>query len=451
MKRLLIPLGILLLIALIGGMGYLGFRSTQTGARVSPQQAAPQTVTAARGEVEKTVTAPGKLIGTREVELDLGASGQLSTLTVRAGDVVKAGQVLAALDTTDLELAVAKAQQTYLKQQAAYSATLQPDTRTVAAAQAAVNSAYAAYQAAQQQFAQREDQIAVNCESFTQASSMLARAQADYDSVANDWKAKNYEIYSIRKDALDRALAAYDLAKAQCNINSASLNDSGLQSALASLTRARSDLNDLTSPSSATVLQAKAHLDQARLDLEDAQRQLAEATIIAPFDGTILEVEAQAGEAIAAHTPLIRLADPRSVEVESTVIEEDMSSVKVDEAVDLFFDAKPDATTTGRVARLIPQRTSGDRLLYPIYISIDELPEDLIAGMTVDASVVVDSRSDVLRLPRELVRVRSDNTAQIKVWDGQQIEPRTIQIGLRGNSFVEVLSGLQAGEQVVSE
>ena len=64
MKRLLIPLGIVLLIALIGGMGYLGFRSTQTGARVSPQQAAPQTVTAARGEVEKTVTAPGKLVGT---------------------------------------------------------------------------------------------------------------------------------------------------------------------------------------------------------------------------------------------------------------------------------------------------------------------------------------------------------------------------------------------------
>ena len=83
-----------------------------------------------------------------------------------------------------------------------------------------------------------------------------------------------------------------------------------------------------------------------------------------------------------------------------------------------------------------------------ISASID-LPQGLIAGMTVDASVVVDTRSDVLRLPRELVRVRSDNTAQIKVWNGQQIEQRTITVGLRGDSFVEVLDGLREGEQVV--
>jgi multidrug efflux pump subunit AcrA (membrane-fusion protein) len=71
--------------------------------------------------------------------------------------------------------------------------------------------------------------------------------------------------------------------------------------------------------------------------------------------------------------------------------------------------------------------------------------------MTVDASVVVDTRSGVLRLPRELVRVRSDDTAQIKVWTGTQIEPRTIKVGLRSGAFVEVLDGLREGEQVVSE
>jgi HlyD family secretion protein len=431
-------------------MGYLGFRSTQAAAN-TPLQSAPQTVAAARGDVEKSVTAPGKLIGTREVTLDMGVSGRLSQLSVRPGDAVQAGQVLAALDTASLELQVAQAEQTYLKQQAAYSATIQPDERAITAAQAAVNSAYAAYQAAQQQFAQRESQIAVDCADFKNASGALARAQAAYDSVANDWKAKNYEIYTIRKDMLDTALAAYDLAKAQCNINTASINDSGLQAALAQLTRARADLDALTSPGSAAVLQAQAHMEQARLDVEDAQQQLARATITAPFDGVVLEVKANPGEAIAAHSPLIVLADPRAVEVESTVIEEDMASVKLDEQVNLFFDAKPDATATGRVARIIPQRIAGDRLLYPVYISIDQLPPDLIAGMTVDASIVVATRSDVVRLPRELVRVRSDGTAQIKVWNGQQVEQRIITVGLRGDSFVEVLDGLREGEQVVSE
>ncbi len=450
MKRLILPLAVVLVTLLIGGMGYLGFRSTHSNTAAA-SQAIPQTIAVSRGDVEKTVTAPGKLVGTQEATLTMDVGGRLDKLNVRPGDAVRAGQVLAALDTTDLELQAAQTEQTYLKQQAAYSATTQPDPKAVTAAEAAVNSAAAAYQAAKQRFDQRQDQITSTCLQFKQASDALARAQAAYDSVANDWKAKNYAIYSIRKDELDNALSAYDLAKAQCNLNTADINDSNLQGALAQLTRARADLDELTSPNSSIVLQAKAHLEQARLAFEDAQRQLAGATLRAPFDGVVLAVNANQGETVAAHAALIVLADPRALEVESTVIEEDMPAVKLDESVHLFFDAKPDVSATGRVARIVPVRTAGDRLLYPIYISIDQLPQGLVEGMTVDASIVVATRSDVLRLPRELVRVRSDGTAQIKVWDGTQIEQRTIKIDLRGDSFVEVIEGLSEGDRVVSE
>ena len=57
-----------LIVILIGGMGYLGFRSAQPNAAVAPQ-AIPQTVTVSRGDVEQTVTAPGRLIGTKEETL----------------------------------------------------------------------------------------------------------------------------------------------------------------------------------------------------------------------------------------------------------------------------------------------------------------------------------------------------------------------------------------------
>ncbi len=125
MKRLLTLLAVVLVILLIGGMGYLGFRSTQANT-AAPSQANPQTVTVSRGDVEKTVTAPGQLVGTHEATLTMDVAGQLSKLNVRSGDTVKAGQVLAALEPTDLELQVAQAEQTYLKQQAAYSATIHP-------------------------------------------------------------------------------------------------------------------------------------------------------------------------------------------------------------------------------------------------------------------------------------------------------------------------------------
>ena len=448
MRRLVIPLGIVFIVLVIAGMGYLGFRSTQAGPSTP---AAPQTVTVARGDVQRTVTAPGQLVGTRQATLAFGVGGRLAQIDVQPGDRVQAGDVLAKLDTADLELQVAEAEQTYLKQQANYSVTIKPDPKAVTAAQAAVTSANAAYEAARQQYDLRDKQLMVNCLNFKNASDALARAQAAYDSVANDWKAKNYRIFTVRQQALEDAQAAYDLAKAQCGLNTTDMNDAGVASALAQLTQARANLDALVAPSSATVLQAQAQMEQARLALEDARQQLTSATIVAPFDGVVLEVNANLGDALAAHSSMIVLTDPTAVEVQSTVIEEDLPTVQVGQPVNLYFDAQPGAATTGKVDRIVPARAPGDRLLYTVYLSVDELPPGLVAGMTVDGSIVVATQSNVLRLPRELVRVRSDGSALVKVWAGDHVEQRTITVGLQGDSFDEVLDGLQAGEQVVSE
>jgi multidrug efflux pump subunit AcrA (membrane-fusion protein) len=56
-----------------------------------------------------------------------------------------------------------------------------------------------------------------------------------------------------------------------------------------------------------------------------------------------------------------------------------------------------------------------------------------------------------LRLPRALVKTRSDGTAQVEVWLGDRAELRTIKVGLRGDVFVEILEGLREGEAVVGE
>jgi macrolide-specific efflux system membrane fusion protein len=74
-----------------------------------------------------------------------------------------------------------------------------------------------------------------------------------------------------------------------------------------------------------------------------------------------------------------------------------------------------------------------------------------VAGMTADASIVIARQSGVLRLPRALVLARSDGTSQVKVWTGDQVEERTIQVGLRGDVYIEVLDGLREGELVVGQ
>jgi HlyD family secretion protein len=162
-------------------------------------------------------------------------------------------------------------------------------------------------------------------------------------------------------------------------------------------------------------------------------------------------VKARLGETAVANSSLIIMSNPYAVEAETSVIEEDLPLVKTGQTVELFFDAQPEAAVVGKVDRIVPQRTSGDRPLYPVYIAPDDVPDDLVPGMTVDASIAIDSRSGVLRLPRAVVRARSDNSAIVKVWTGDHIADRTIKTGLRGDLYVEIVEGLQEGDQVVGE
>jgi macrolide-specific efflux system membrane fusion protein len=71
--------------------------------------------------------------------------------------------------------------------------------------------------------------------------------------------------------------------------------------------------------------------------------------------------------------------------------------------------------------------------------------------MTADASIVVAQKSDVLRLPRAVVRARSGTTARVKIWADGRVEDRTVEVGLRGDVSIEVVEGLSERERVVAE
>jgi len=136
--------------------------------------------------------------------------------------------------------------------------------------------------------------------------------------------------------------------------------------------------------------------------------------------------------------------------VQANITEEDYPIVAIGQAVEIYFDARPDVTVQGKVERIIPKRMEGDRPLYNIYISLKDVPDGLADGMTSDTAITIAKRAGVLCLPRAVVRASSGNTTTIKVWDGVQETTREISVGLRGDSYVEIVSGLDEGEQVVT-
>ena len=382
----------LVAILLVSVSGYLGFATTKEP-EATPT---PQTVSVTSCDVEQTVTAPGNLVNVNEAEVSMPATGRLSEVNVRVGDRVRAGQVLAELDpvtTTQAQLDLLEAQDELDKLQ-------------------------------------------------------KRRTSLDYPRATDDFIKDLRRQIKAAKETVDEledgARSAEDaMVKSQLLAS--------LASAKENLKSLESNLNWYTSnPTDSDIVAADSELALAQAKYDAAKAMLESLQIEAPFNGIVFEVSAEAGQTYPAETALFKVGDPKALEVVANITEEDYPIVSVGQAVEIFFDARPDVTVQGKVERIIPKRLEGDRPLYNIYISLKEVPDGLADGMTSDTAITIAKREGVLCLPRATVRASSSGKTTIKIWDGIQVMDKEITIGLRGDTYVEIVSGLSEGELVVT-
>lgn len=198
-----------------------------------------------------------------------------------------------------------------------------------------------------------------------------------------------------------------------------------------------------------TIADADNDLALKKAELDAAQATLDDMELKAPFDGVVTEAEAAAGQPFQKNELLFKIIAPKALEVKANVTQEDYPLLEPGQAAQVYFDARPDVVVKGRVDRIVPKLVDGDSPTYDIYLSLSEVPDGLVDGMTVDSNVTIASREGVLCLPRSLVHASAENKAQLQVWNGAATEDREVTTGLRGDSNVEIVSGLQEGEQVV--
>lgn len=469
-------IGLILVFFLIGGVGYLGYSgssqpvddfATTMQARVGMGNTAvadttptpPTTIPVERGVVEDTVIAPGQLSAVKEQILAAGVGGILAEMNVRPGDQVKAGQVLAQIERRPYEEALSLAQLKLTRAEAELARQIASTELAVQTSETSVTGAQANYPSL------TAAQINVQ-----QAQRALADAQAAVVTAYDP--GREWELYiddpSCRtgeqhpnctgqpySDNIKNERAAADSAvvRATDNLAIAQAELAGVQS------RSWANSQNVTA-AQIGVEKAQMELDTLRQegvdpllqwDVDKAQSDLDATTITAPFDGVVSEVTIRAGENVGTGQSLLVLADVSRGELVASVIEEDLPLVQAGQLADIYFDAAPDAIVSGTVNRIVPRRTGTERPLYPVYVSIPELPENLLPGMTADAIIIIDRHEDVLRLPRALVRANSDNRATVEVWNGRTTELREVEIGLRGDTYVEILSGLAEGDLVVGQ
>jgi HlyD family secretion protein len=469
MKPTTIVIIALIVLTLLGGAGYWGYQSSRAQDANIPQ--APPTVPVTTCDVQQSVTATGDLVNTNQVTLQMPTSGQLAEVSVRPGDHVSQGQVLASLAdrekftaaVTSVQLALAQARQDYQDMQ---------DNAASAAAQAQVDMANA-------QIAVDDTQKKRTAMNYPHSSDSLVveKAQTDYLLAKAEYKdaLKAYrELEHKKLTNLERVQALNRLVTAEANMktkfatynwyllkpdqNTIDQADAELAQAQVQLKGAQARWDKLKNgPDPLQLQSASAKVQDAEAQLAEAQKTLDQIDIRAPFDGVVLAVNAAVGDNLQEGAALISLNDPQAVEVEGTVTEEDMPSIHTGQAAQVYFDAYPDLQANAKLSRIVPVRVSGsDQPLYTVDLTLDQAPPELlsgnlVAGMTADASIITAQAKNVLCLPRSVVRASAGNTTTVKVWTGSQEENRQIQVGLRGDTNIEIRSGLSEGEQVVAQ
>lgn len=135
-------------------------------------------------------------------------------------------------------------------------------------------------------------------------------------------------------------------------------------------------------------LKAKAQADQRYAVLESAQAALAQATLTAPFNGTIVSVNVIPGEPAQAQQTVLTLATLDKMQITTTDLSErDIARVEIGQSVDVYIEAL-DITVKGRILRISPiAETVGGDVVFPVVIELSKQPEGLLWGMSAQVEI----------------------------------------------------------------
>ena len=339
-------------------------------------------------------------------------SGYLQTVTVRPGDAVRAGQVIAVVDHAQLDAQAAQAQ------------------AALAAALAGVQTAQAQVAAARAQRMNAVAQLASAQAGLVKAQAQLEDAQTTYTRTAT-----LAEQGAVSQQSRDDAKAQVISAQA------------GVDAARAQIAQAAAQVQAAQEEEAVAVSQVKTQQAQAATQaaaLENARLNLQYATIVAPFSGVVVSRSLDPGAYVTpgTSTPILTIADLDHLNVIVNVTEADLTVVHKGDPTQIRADAYPDRTFRGVVSRIAG---GVDPITRTVQVEID-VPNSghpLRPGMYATVQLVAGTGRALVVPLSALVTVGSQHYVWAVV-DGKTTQ-RPVTVGRATGEVVEITSGL--GEQ----
>jgi multidrug efflux pump subunit AcrA (membrane-fusion protein) len=445
-------IGTVLVLALAGA-GYYLYATRYATAAEPVETNELQTAVARQGDLEIVASGTGSIVPRQQIGVGFDESGTLIELNVQEGDTVKAGDILARLQTKDSAETIA--------------AQVAEAELAVVKAQNAIDDLYANAELAR-------TQALSDIATYSQEVRDAQYTMANYTMPIVLQGLETVEALDQMKAALDQALLAFEPYKyypqsdetrqsllealnlAQSNYDAAVKRldyEYVLEVAEANLAGARQDYDKYKDgPAADELAEAQATLDNAKANLALVQAEKPVIDLTAPIDGTVLAVDAGVGETISAAT-IITLANLEPKTLEVYLDETDLDKVAVGYPVEVVFDALPDLTFTGQVTQVSKslQELSGVQAIMAL-VTLNSDGQDpsisLPVGLNAAVDVIAGQATNAVLVPIEALRELGPGEYAVFVVEDGQPKLRVVEVGLMDTTTAEIKSGLEAGEVV---
>ena len=299
---------------------------TPTPSRAVTNHTPQPTVTAPAVD---TIKSQGVVIAPDQATLTFKASGQVTEIPVQEGMLVKKGDTLAVLDMTELQLQIQQAQAGLDIANANLTRVKEGPTR---------------------------DDVAIAKSALDRAQAAVAQAQAAYDKIGG--ASNPYIAMTPESLALQQASSAYQAALATYN-------------------------QTVNHPTATELETAQAQVAQAQAALALAQQQIANATLTAPFDGTVLSIGPHVGETVSSTTAILTLADLSHLQIRAGVDQDLIEQIQIGQTATIVPDAFKSQIVTGKVSQIgwLATDTAGITNI-PVTIDLDPSLVPLRPGLT---------------------------------------------------------------------
>ncbi|HEV7643603.1 MAG TPA: efflux RND transporter periplasmic adaptor subunit [Pyrinomonadaceae bacterium] len=484
-KKIIIIVSVALLLALI-----------IIGAVFASRTDTPEVTTVkleTKPELRSTVTASGEVRPIQFMNLTSEVQGRIEEIYVKEGDKVAVGQPLVKLDPNQLESSTD-----------AQLASFQAQQQEVAVSQSQVTGA-------QNQLTQAQQQLNVSQVAIDTARQNVVTSQTDISKAQIALNIANRELKRSEELVEAKVISRLEYDKAEDDVKNAQVGLENAQERLKAQKLAVEDAQKRYKVQQAAVADAKRAVDTANLNVKSSQSRADQSAAVlrgqkdqrdktlqvAPINGVIAEIPSKVGTFAVANlssTALMTIADMSTINIEVKVDETEIDKVSVGQKAKIKVDAFGDKEIEGEVTQKTPlalgksQTTGGlstninvqEAKEFRVVIRLNnlapEVQDGLRPGMSATATITTDVKNSVIAVPLQAVIDKQPDGDKnggptptpegtqkpegvgekpktikgVYILDGNKVKFVEITTGITGESDIEVTSGLQAEQEVIT-